>query len=76
MDENDEFGKSRDRWQTSVQSKVFFCGYFLWGEVYSGDYVNMNISITKCSNSMELVSFISNMDGIVNTNSGAFEIFE
>jgi len=53
-----------------------FCGYFLWGEVYSGDYVNMNISITKCSNSMELVSFISNMDGIVNTNSGAFEIFE
>ena len=48
MDENDDFGKSRDRWQTSVQSKVFFCGYFLWGKVYSKDYVDMNTFITKC----------------------------
>jgi peroxiredoxin family protein len=47
---------------------------FYGGMVYGGDYVDMNISITRCSNSMDLVSFIRNMDGIVNTNSGAFEI--
>jgi len=32
VDENDEFGKSRDRWQTSVQSKVFFVVIFYGGK--------------------------------------------